>query len=240
MQKPAEDIKSRDGEREGRRISRAATMARLASHEGFFGEMKRTSRSNSFEDWGHAWIAQDSLPPLPVKRGREERVEVDQVQLRRHALRLCLEQARGSQGIYRADYGVSRERYVESLQEQRGQAQTTKAFESGGFGQQSRMMSQNGNGATEETAHFGASFSVATPSKHNQSEVGAMFAAPPASSLFPSQSTAAPASLAGPSQSNPQAFPFSNPTAPASTSSLFPSSSPAVPEDSVRKRAFHG
>ena len=205
--------------------------------------MRRTSRSNSFEDWGHAWIAQDSLPPLPVKRGREERMEVDQVQLRRHALRLCLEQARGSQGIYRADYGISRERYVESLQEQRGQAQTTKGFESGEFAQQSRMMSQNSNSATEETARFGAGFSVAAQSKHNQSEVGAMFAAPPASTLFPSQSAAtqpAPASLSNPSQPNSQVFPFSTPTAPANTSSLFPSSSPANPEDSVRKRAFHG
>lgn len=237
MQKPAEDIKSRDGEREGRRLSRAATMARLASHEGFFGEMRRTSRSNSFEDWGHAWVTKDSLPPLPVKRGREERMEVDQVQLRRHALRLCLEQARGSQGIYRADYGISRERYVESLQEQRGQAQTTKAFESGELG----MASQNGNSA-RETAQFGAGFSAAAESKHNQSEVGAMFAAPPTSTLFPSQPAAtqpAPVSLLG-HQSNSQLFAFSNPTAPPSTSSLFPSSTPADPGDSVRKRALHG
>lgn len=168
-------------------------MARLASHEGFFGEMKRTSRSNSFEDWGHAWAAQDSLPPLPVKRGREEKVETDSVQLRRQALRLCLEQARGSQGIYRADYGISRDRYVESLMEQRGKQPAGVDLQGEGLGKTSQ----------------GEIFAAKTQStlftqRHDQSEVGAMFAAPSASStLFP-QSTGLFGSSTTPNPSFPQ------------------------------------
>ena len=135
-------------------------------------------------------------------------MEADYVQIRRNALRLCLEQARGSQGIYRADYGVSRERYVEGLQEQQGKQ--------GGAHLQREDLGGQG------VLFGGETQSKLFTQKHDQGEVGAMFAVPPTS--FP-QSTG----LFGSSTSPTPAF---------SQSSVPPNPFPASDSspDTVRKR----
>lgn len=139
--------------------------------------MKRTSRSNSFDDWGHAWVSQEALPTLPNKRGREETLEVDPVQLRRQALRLCLEQARGSQGIYRADYGKSKERFIDSLRDTKSRPnKPTAGAEGAGIQTPGKIDAGSGSGM------FSGIRTDRTPERteaRDQKEVGAMFAAPP-------------------------------------------------------------